>query len=77
MVNVEALAGYANRQVQLEFVDGHIVRARLISVDLEEPREMMYDILEVVAQGPDNLAAVKAGTVAAADPSLLRSFQIL
>ena len=77
MVNVEALVGYANREVQLEFVDGHIVRARLISVDLDEPREIVYDILEVVAQGPDSLAGVKAGSVAAADPSLLRSFQAL
>lgn len=76
-MDISSLSASVNRVVQLEFLDGHVVRARLVAVDVDEPQEIIYDVLEVISRGPDNLANVNAGTVAAADPSLLREVRIL
>ncbi|MFQ5705753.1 MAG: hypothetical protein ACE5HT_17275 [Gemmatimonadales bacterium] len=76
-VDLRVLAEHVGETVEFEFVDGHVVRARLLSVDLDQPEELIYDVLQVIARGPAKLASVKAGTVAAADPSLLRHFRIV
>lgn len=77
MVNLQELKQHTNELVELSFEDGHIVRARLISVDLYEPEEIIYDVQEIVAAGPRELATVTPGTVAAADPRLLMGFRVV
>jgi len=75
MVDLAGLRRLAGKAVELEFADGHIVRATLISADNHEPNEILYRIIEVVSIGPPELAAVKSGTVATADPGLLKSYR--
>jgi hypothetical protein len=75
VIDVRELAKLVGKVVELEFVDGHAVRAKVVTVDLDEPQEVIYDILEVLATGPAKFAGVKAGTVAAANPSELSVFR--
>lgn len=75
MVDLIGLSKYLNAIVDLTFSDGHVVRGKLITVDLDRPQEIIYDVVEVVERGPEKLAKVKPGTVAAADPALLVSFR--
>jgi hypothetical protein len=75
MVDLVGLSKYLNAIVDLTFSDGHVVRAKLITVDLDRPQEIIYDVVEVVERGPEKLAKVKPGTVASADPALLVSFR--
>jgi hypothetical protein len=77
MVDLHELTKCVGRSVELHFVDGHIVRAKLVSVDANEPTEIIYDIQEIIAVGPTELAVVTPGTVAAADPSLLAEVRSL
>jgi hypothetical protein len=45
---------YRGRVVELTFVDGARLRARIISVDPEQlDNHVIYDVLEVWAPGPD------------------------
>lgn len=75
MIDLASLPGHVNAVLTLTFADGHVVRAKLVSVDLELPHEIIYEVLEVIERGPARLAGVKPGTVASADPSLLASVQ--
>lgn len=75
-VDLQALARARDKLVRLEFTDGYIVRARLVSVDLESPKEIIHEILEVVSQGPEKLKDVKSGAVVAADPAQLSAFDL-
>lgn len=75
MVDLNALAELTGRVVELEFADGHAVRAKLVTVDREQPQEIIYDILAVLTPGP--LPQVKAGTIAAAEPSQLRAYRVV
>jgi hypothetical protein len=63
-----------NHILELTFTDGHVVRAKLLTVDLDIPREIIYEVIEVVQRGPEKLGKVKPGTVASADPELLARF---
>ena len=75
MIDLVALSKHVNGVVRLAFTDGHIVRAKVVAVDLDLPREIIYDVMEVIERGPEKLAGVRPGTVASADPALLASFQ--
>jgi hypothetical protein len=77
MADIESLARLVGKDVELQFANGHVVRANLVTVDLDEPREIIYRVREIIATGPPKLAGVKPGVVAAADPSGLLSFRVL
>lgn len=68
---LEKLRRLTGEIVELRFKDGHVVLARLVLVDREEPLEFIYDIIRVLQQGPERWRGVQAGTVAAADPQEL------
>ncbi len=76
-MNMQELQPYVGKKVELRFKDGHIVRATLVRVDVDDPQEIIYDIHEVVAVGPNELAKVKPGTVAVADPAMLSAVELL
>lgn len=65
------LRSLSGEVVVLSFRDGQRVKARLISVDLEEPAEVMYDILEVMSNPSDDPRLGKSGMVVTAHPALL------
>jgi hypothetical protein len=71
MIDITSLPNLVGKVVELRFADGHAARARLVSVDLDAPPEMIYEVIHVIERGPEQLAGVGPGTVAAADPSLL------
>jgi len=75
MIDLLALRELAGKAVELEFSDGHVVRAKLIAADERDPREILYKVIEVVSVGPAKLAAVKPGTVATADLALLKAYR--
>jgi hypothetical protein len=75
MSDLRALRQLAGKAVDLEFTDGHIVRAMLIAADDGDPGEIMYRVIEVLVVGPPNLATVKPGTVASANPALLKTYR--
>ena len=72
MIDLDELELHINDEMLLEFEDGHAVRARLISVEKDEPAEIIYDVLEVIEVGPSRFGGVRVGTKAAADPRQLR-----
>lgn len=76
MINLEQLAKHKNQVLDLTFTDGHVVRAKLLMVDPHDPAEIIYDVIQVLNRGPADLANVKPGTLAAADPSLLVDFTV-
>jgi len=75
MIDLRALRELAGKAVELEFSDGHVVRAKLIAADEGDPREILYKVIEVVSVGPAKFAAVKPGIVATADPALLKAYR--
>ena len=76
-MDLQELQPYVGKKVELHFLDGHVVRATLVRVDVDDPQEIIYDIHEIVAVGPRELAGVKPGTVAAADPAMLSAVELL
>lgn len=70
------LKAHIGDAVQLEFSDGHVVDARVITVDLDEPSEVIYDVLRVVQVGPSQFASVRPGIAAAAAIADLRRVRI-
>ncbi len=58
----------------LRFLDGHTVKARLVHVDPDDRQEVIYDVLEVVATGSQQWAAVRPGTTAVAPLNEVASF---
>jgi hypothetical protein len=73
---LQRLPGFVGKVVRLTFTDGHVVRAKLISVDMHAPPEIIYDVLQVIERGPSALASVESGTMAAADPTLLAEVSV-
>ena len=74
---LETLARQRGKRVELRFLDGHVVRAKLIAVEFEEPSEIIYEVHQVLNVGPSELAAVYPGKVAAASLDALGDFQLL
>lgn len=62
----ETLRAASGKRVEIQFRDGHVVLARVVSTDFEAPAEVIYDVLEVLSCGPDKYALVRPGVVAAA-----------
>lgn len=77
MADAQELLPYIGKTLQLEFNDGHVVQAKVVTVDVDHPQEIIYDVIRVVARGPESLASIKPGTVAAAKPGELRSFRVV
>lgn len=76
-MDAHELKQYENRMVELVFLNGHAVRAKLVTVDVYLPQELVYDVKEVLALGGLDANLVKPGIVAAADPAELRSCRLL
>ena len=76
-IRLHELAHQRGRAVRLSFRDGHIIVAKVISVDFEEPAEIIYEVHAVMQVGPSHLAAVRPGRVAAAPLEQLRDFTII
>jgi hypothetical protein len=66
MKDFSELRALSGKPVELRFVDGHVVHAKIVHVDTDEPLEVIYDVIEVMERGPQRLASVRAGTVASA-----------
>jgi pimeloyl-ACP methyl ester carboxylesterase len=77
VIHLQELAKQRGRTVQLRFRDGHAIRAKLISVELEEPSEIVYEVHAVLDPGPDDVAPARPGSVAAAPLEALREFEVL
>jgi hypothetical protein len=53
-MQADTIQGYRGRVVELTFLDGARIRARIISVDPEQlDNHVVYEVLEVRAPGPD------------------------
>lgn len=76
-IRLHELARQRGRTVRLAFRDGHVIVAKVISVDFEEPSEIIYEVHAVVQVGPSHLAAVRPGRVAAAPLEQLRDFTVI
>ena len=50
----------------LRFANGHTVRAKIVHVDLDDRKEVIYDILQVIAAGSPRLENIVPGTTVAA-----------
>ena len=77
VIHLQELAKQRGRTVQLRFRDGHTIRAKLISVEMEEPSEIVYEVHAVLDPGPDDLPPARPGSVAAAPLEALREFEVL
>lgn len=76
-IRLRELAHHRGHTVRLAFRDGHVIVAKVISVDFEEPAEIIYEVHAVMEVGPSHLAAVRPGRVAAAPLEQLRDFTIM
>ena len=76
-IRLHELARHRGHTVRLAFRDGHVIVAKVISVDFEEPAEIIYEVHAVMEVGPSHLAAVRPGRVAAAPLEQLRDFAIM
>ena len=76
-IRLHELAHHRGHTVQLAFRDGHVIVAKVIAVDFEEPAEIIYEVHAVMHVGPSHLAAVRPGRVAAAPLEQLRDFTIM
>ena len=76
-IRLHELARQRGHTVRLTFRDGHVIVAKVISVDFEEPAEIIYEVHAVVEVGPPHLAAVRPGRVAAAPLEQLRDFLVI
>jgi pimeloyl-ACP methyl ester carboxylesterase len=77
VIHLQELAKQRGRTVRLRFRDGHVIRAKLIGVEMEEPSEIVYEVHAVLDPGPDDLAPARPGSVAAAPLEALREFEVL
>lgn len=68
-MDLSVLPTLVGKVVDLHFKDGHVVRARLVHVDLDAPAEIIYDVLEIVEVGPAKFQWIEPGNVLAVDPS--------
>lgn len=68
------LRRYEGNVVVLHFADGHVVRARIIHVDLEDREEVVYDVVEVITAGRPEWSGIVPGTTAAAPLSEIARF---
>jgi hypothetical protein len=75
MTDISELVGRESEIMELEFNDGHAVVARIVSVDIDEPAEIVYEVLRVVKTGPPSLAHVAPGLVAAAKAHTLHAWR--
>ncbi|HSJ63305.1 MAG TPA: alpha/beta fold hydrolase [Gemmatimonadaceae bacterium] len=76
-IRLRELARHRGHTVQLAFRDGHVIVAKVIAVDFEEPAEIIYEVHAVMEVGPTHLAAVRPGRVAAAPLEQLRDFTVM
>jgi hypothetical protein len=76
-IRLHELARHRGHTVRLAFRDGHVIVAKVIAVDFEEPAEIIYEVHAVMEVGPSHLAAVRPGRVAAAPLEQLRDFAIM
>lgn len=76
-IRLHELAHHRGHTVRLAFRDGHVIVAKVISVDFEDPAEIIYEVHAVMQVGPAHLAAVRPGRVAAAPLEQLRDFTII
>jgi pimeloyl-ACP methyl ester carboxylesterase len=76
IIRMQELAHQRGKAVTLSFRDGHVVLARIVSVDFEPPSEVIYEVLAVMEVGPPHLADVKPGRVAAAPLEEIRDFSV-
>ena len=68
MISLDRLKRNTGRLVELGFKDGHRVLARIIFVNADDPPEILYDVVKVVARGPERWSAVNPGVAASASP---------
>jgi hypothetical protein len=61
----------------LRFSDGHAVKARLVHVDIDDRKEVIYDVVEVLEPGQPQWANVKPGTTAAGSLADVAGFESL
>ena len=66
IIHLQRLGRQRGKEVRLSFSDGHTVQAKVISVDFEEPAEIVYEVKGIIEIGPPHLAEIKPGRVAAA-----------
>lgn len=59
------------------FNDGHKVKMRIVHVDLEDRKEVIYDVIDVLTSGPAKWKDITPGTTAAAPLADLTDFQLL
>jgi hypothetical protein len=71
------LQQYEGKLGVLRFNDGHAVKARIVHVDPDDRNEVIYDVVEVVAQGRPEWAGVTPGTTASAVLTDVTDFQQL
>lgn len=72
----EDLAEYEGYEVILRFIDGHVVRGRIVHVDYGDHRDFIYDVLEVIEVGPPEFSTANPGVTAAAPLDDLESFDV-
>jgi hypothetical protein len=63
----QALKNLEGDAARLRFTDGEEIVARLISVDLEEHRDVIFDLVRVITPGPGSRYEGKAAYVATID----------
>ena len=58
------LQKYEGHDGVLSFSDGHVVKARLVHVDVNDRNEVIYDVVEVITPGHPRWSNVRPGTTA-------------
>ena len=76
VIHLQRLGRQRGKEVRLSFRDGHTVLAKVISVDFEEPAEILYEVRSVIDIGPPHLAETKPGRVAAAPLEDVFDFEV-
>lgn len=76
IIHLQRLARQRGKEVRLNFRDGHMVQAKIISIDFEEPAEIVYQVRSVIEIGPPHLAETKPGRVAAAPLEDIFAFEV-
>ncbi|MDQ3697968.1 MAG: lysophospholipase [Gemmatimonadota bacterium] len=75
IIRLLELAKQRGKTVTLSFRDGHVIQAKIISVDFEDPSEVIYEVRSVMEIGPPHLVDVKPGRVAAAPLNEVHDFE--
>ena len=76
IIHLQRLARQRGKEVRLSFKDGHTVQAKVISVDFEEPAEIVYEVRAVIEIGPPHLTDIKPGRVSAAPLKDVFDFEV-